>query len=205
MAAKRKYILFLKSKGFTLMEVLVVVVIIGLLAGIVISSLNSAKESAHVVSAGMQQRQIKMGVEMYFNDMGFYPPDVTRGWDPGLVRPFPWNPDQEVGETVSGPNTDCSHCPLDWESIVDVYWSGPYIPSWPRFTPWRGKYDYNYWEEEIIRNECVVPPGIYIGVQGDYNNENTIPLSAEEKMIIKGFDYEQCINGESQMLLWLLE
>jgi len=29
----------------------------------------------------------------------------------------------------------------------------------------------------------------------------TQPASAEQKMISKGFDFEQCMNGESQMQL----
>ena len=197
------------NMGFTLIELLVVIAIIGSLAAMVLVSLRSAREAAVVVQAGAIQREMTVAVELYFDQMGFYPPDVNRGWDPGLVRTLPWNADEEAGEPPTGayasPGTDCSHCPSDWETIVQERWNGPYIPAWPRFTPWRGKYDYNYWGSEATRaGGCVVPPGIYIGVQGDYAGANNIPSSAEVEMVGKGFDYDGCINGEAQLLLWRL-
>lgn len=201
--------LFFRNKGFTLVELLVVIAIIGILASIILSSLQAAREAANVAVAGRQQRLMITAIELYFDDMGFYSPDVNRGWDPGFVRALPWNPDEEAGEPPPGgfasPETNCDHCPSNWQDVVNASWNGPYMPAWPRFTPWKGKYDYNYWGSGASRYGCTLPPGIYVGVQGDYNKENTIPESSEEKMIEKGFDAEQCVNGESQMLLWSLE
>lgn len=183
------------------------IAIIGILASIVLVSLRTVRQAANVVVAGEQQRRMRIASELYSDDMGFDAPDVVRGWDPGFARPMPWNPDEEAGETPSGgydtPGTNCSHCPSDWESIVQDRWNGPYMSTWPRFTPWKGKYDYNYWGSGANRYGCTLPAGIYVGVQGDYNNENTIPQSEEEDMIEKGFDFEQCLNGESQMALWI--
>ena len=194
--------------GFSLLEILIVAAIVGILAAVVLLGLNASRETAKTAKAEVDQREMTGAIELYFTDVGFYPPDVNRGWDPGFIRALPWNPDAEAGEIIppeyASPNTNCSHCPPNWESIVQARWNGPYLSSWPRTTPWNGKYDYNYWANGITRYGCVVAAGIYVGVQGNYLNNNNIPASAEQKMIDKGFDNDHCLNGESQMLLWPL-
>lgn len=196
------------SIGFTIIEVLVVIAIIGILASIVIINLRSARGSAEVVEAVAVQRQLHNAAELYYLDMGFYPPDVNRGWDPGFVQSLPWNPDEAAGSPPSAPynvpGTDCSHCPADWQDIIAAKWKGPYFPEWPRFSPWLGKYDYNYWPSGATRGACTVPPGIYVGVGADYDDNNTLPSAAEQRMIAQKFEAELCENGESQFLLWPL-
>ncbi len=191
MAVKRK-----KQKGFTLVEILVAIAIIGLLNSIAFVTLNRAREKARVAQAGSISRILAMATEFYYDDMGFYPPDVNRGWDPGFLQPLPFNPDTGQSTIPS-----CGHCPPDWVNLVQANWRGPYLNSWPKLTPWKGKYDYNYWEAGAIRYGCVLLPGIYTGVQGDYSNQNTIPAYAEQLMINQRYDIDDCINGESQMIL----
>lgn len=194
--------------GFTFTEVLIVVAIISLLATIIMAGLKSSKETTNIAKSETDQQQMTGAIELYFTDIGFYPPDVNRGWDPGFMRPLPWNADAEAGETLpseyASPATTCYNCPTNWQSLIQARWNGPYLASWPRSTPWGGKYDYNYWNSDMTRYGCVVPAGIYVGVQGNYQNTNTIPASAEQKMLDKGFDGDHCLNGESQMLLWPL-
>ena len=185
-----------KRKGFTLIEVLVVIAIIGLLSSIVLVSIRDAKEKSKVAQAGAIARNMRMATEFYYDDIGFYPPDVNRGWDPGFMQPLPYNPDTGDSSVPS-----CDHCPPGWTTIAQNKWRGPYLRSWPSFTPWSGKYDYNYWSSITTRYGCIVPAGIYIGVQGDYDNNNTIPSYAEQIMLNQGYDSDGCLNGESQMIL----
>jgi general secretion pathway protein G len=186
-------------KGFTLIELLVVIAITAYLASLAYSNIHESRENTEVTDAGLTQKELTRATEAYFRDMGFYPPDVNRGWDPGFERPLPWNPD---GLTDSGVVT--STVPSNWQSIVAAKWAGPYM-TWPKSTPWGGRYDYNYWPTDTTRQgNCVVPKGIYAGAQGDYSNNHTIPSEAEQKMITKGFDADGCLNGEAQLLLWRL-
>lgn len=184
-------------KGFTLIELLVVIAIVGLLASIIVVNLNESRENAKIARSVADQMQLNMALQLYYDDMGFFPPEVNRGWDPGFAQALPNNPD--TGQVLH--NTHCSHCPSDWEAQVQAKWKGPYIAKFPSATSWNGEYDYNYWDSNTVRQGCNVPQGIYIGVEASNGNQNEIPLSAEQKMIVQGFDADGCINGESQMLL----
>ncbi len=59
--------------GFTLIELLVVVAIIGLLASVVMVSLNSARAKARDAKRISDLRQIQIALELFHTDNGFYP------------------------------------------------------------------------------------------------------------------------------------
>jgi len=61
------------KKAFTLIELLVVIAIIGLLATIVLVSLNTARSKARDVKRMADLKQIQLALEMYYNDKGSYP------------------------------------------------------------------------------------------------------------------------------------
>jgi general secretion pathway protein G len=62
-----------KRKGFTLVEILVVVVILGLLASIVVTNLIPASDSAKITAASVQIREIENALDIYRLHNGFYP------------------------------------------------------------------------------------------------------------------------------------
>jgi prepilin-type N-terminal cleavage/methylation domain-containing protein len=65
------------QKGFTLIELMVVIAIIGLLSTIVLVSLAKAKEKARSAYAIQEVRQIQIAMEEYYNDNGTYPYNAT--------------------------------------------------------------------------------------------------------------------------------
>lgn len=72
--------MFKNKKGFTLIELLVVIAIIGILASIVLVSLNSAREKARDVRRVSDMRQIALALEMYYDESSnVYPTDSTPG------------------------------------------------------------------------------------------------------------------------------
>jgi prepilin-type N-terminal cleavage/methylation domain-containing protein len=198
-------------KGFTLIELLVVVAILGLLASVILVALNGAREKARRVTALASIKQLQTALEFYYNDNGFYPPDVSRGWDPGLAKALPY----DVYDSTQDCNTNQAACvcgnylscttlpaaiPADWLTQSLSKWRGPYIATWPTVTPWGGAYDYNYWDTTTNRNGCNVPPGIYLGIES--GNGFTLDPNVEQELYNDGIDNDGCPNnGEAQLLL----
>jgi len=62
----------MKNRGFTLIELLVVIAIIGILASVVLTSLNSAREKGRVASIKSTLKNLQSQAEIYYNDNGTY-------------------------------------------------------------------------------------------------------------------------------------
>ncbi len=63
------------KKGFTLIELLVVIAIIGILSTLSVLALNSARARARDAKRISDVRQIRLALEMYYNDHNTYPPE----------------------------------------------------------------------------------------------------------------------------------
>jgi type II secretion system protein G len=67
-----------QKRGFTLIELLVVIAIIGLLASIVLASLNSARKKSRDARRLADLKQLQNALELYANDnSGNYPADAN--------------------------------------------------------------------------------------------------------------------------------
>lgn len=74
--------IFHKKKGFTLIELLVVIAIIGILATIVLVSLNTARQKARDARRIGDLRQVALALEMYADDNNAqYPGDAVADCD----------------------------------------------------------------------------------------------------------------------------
>jgi general secretion pathway protein G len=62
-----------RSSGFTLIELMLVIVILGILAGLVVPRLMDEPQKARVVKAQMQIESIAMALNRFKMDNGFYP------------------------------------------------------------------------------------------------------------------------------------
>lgn len=100
--------------GFTLIELMVVILIIGLLATIVVQNLRSATDKAKRVKAQADISQIKSALDRYYLDAGSYP-----------------SSDQGLSALIAAPTG--GNDPKDW--------GGPYIERIPA-DPWGHPYVY---------------------------------------------------------------
>jgi prepilin-type N-terminal cleavage/methylation domain-containing protein len=70
-------------KGFTIVELMVVIAIIGILSGIILTSLMGSKSKARDAQRISDLNQIQLAIEQYFDRCGQYPLTLTPGADNG--------------------------------------------------------------------------------------------------------------------------
>jgi general secretion pathway protein G len=101
--------------GFTLIEIMVVILILGLLATIVVQSLRGAADKAKRVKAQADIAELKTALDRYYLDNGYYP-----------------TTDQGLQALVAAPTTG---------KIPTNYETGGYIQRLPK-DPWGNVYFY---------------------------------------------------------------
>src|SRR3989344_9028765 len=62
-----------KKAGFTLIELLVVIAIIGILASVVLASLNSARKKSRDARRGSDIKEVQLALELHFDKNTSYP------------------------------------------------------------------------------------------------------------------------------------
>ncbi|MFA6961294.1 MAG: type II secretion system protein [Opitutaceae bacterium] len=97
--------------GFTLLEIIVVVTIIGLLAAIAIPAYQKLKQRSANTAVNNDLRVASGALEYYVLDKGSWPPDGAGGWPNELIGYLPppdrWNLPTPIGGTWSWAiNTD---------------------------------------------------------------------------------------------------
>lgn len=159
------------SRAFTFVELLVVVTIISVIVTASIFSAINISSHAKRVRAENDIESLIQAVLNYQQDMGFYPPDVYPGFDPGLTQPLP-NDTHAWGT---------SGLPSNWQDIVADRWNGPYIERFPTETPWKGFYDYNHWTSNFTLCSATSTPGIYISIISTSNYCTKMALTPEDE------------------------
>lgn len=73
-------------EGFTLIELMVVIVILGVLAGIVVPQFMDEPQKARAVKAKLQMESISTALKKFYIDNGFYP-TTEQGLDALVKKP----------------------------------------------------------------------------------------------------------------------
>lgn len=68
-----------RQKGFTLIELLVVIAVIGVLAAVILASLNSARAKGRDAKRLSDLKQVQIALELYYDTFNAYP-DTGNNW-----------------------------------------------------------------------------------------------------------------------------
>ena len=78
----------LARRGFSLIELLVVIVIIGILVGLLVPGVMSAYRRSQEFAIEQEVNQLSLAIEAFKTKYGFYPPDFTRITDVNQFIPY---------------------------------------------------------------------------------------------------------------------
>lgn len=128
-----------KQKGFTLMEMLAVIFIMAVIAGIMLPALRRVREGGRVTHARNEINQLIAAIQMYAEDWGNYPPDD------GVNHLGAWgeehNPDAEPGKYSS------RNLLAELRRLEYLDWELPQLieeNTGNALDPWENPYRYRY-------------------------------------------------------------
>ncbi len=104
------------EKGFTLLEIIVVVFILGLLAAIVAPKIIGRTDDARIADAKMQIRNFETALKLYKLDNGFYP-ETSQGLQALVEQPATGRIPQKYRQGGY----------LEQKTIPDDPWGNPYL------------------------------------------------------------------------------
>ncbi|MGE3920651.1 MAG: type II secretion system major pseudopilin GspG [Gammaproteobacteria bacterium] len=133
-----------KQSGFTLIEIMVVVVILGILAALIVPKIMERPNQARVVKTKQDILAIQDALDLYKLDNGFYP-----------------SMDQGLKALVIKPET--TPAPMNWKT-------GGYLARLP-IDPWNQAYQYM---NPGIHNPNGVDIYTYNGSSGQHTEQNMI-------------------------------
>jgi len=157
------------QKGFTLIEVLTTIAIIGVLATVVLVAISGAKEKAEVAKAQNGINDLYNAIQQLAADTGEWPDHK--------------NVDESEGGSPTNEILDlsCATCGLLTDDISQGYigWSGPYLSELP-VDPWGNNYyfdtDWDIEEGSGTTWAVVIGSAGPNGVGPEYDSDDIIKI-----------------------------
>lgn len=110
-----------KDRGFTLMELMIVIAIIMILAGAIVMRLGTSTQSAKIAKATKECEEIVTAVKNFYLDTGGWPPNTADAADAGLLT------DPEGLTDIR--NDKGEPKPINSQNFPNYNWNGPYLET----------------------------------------------------------------------------
>ena len=107
-----------RNRGFTLVEILIVVVILGILAAVVVPQFTNASDEAQASNVDTQLQTVQSQIALYQSkNAGSFPDFGANGWDDmvgqGLLKAAPVNP-RTNSSTIAVAAADPQDTAIGW-------------------------------------------------------------------------------------------
>jgi len=131
------YVSLRNRQGFTLIEILVVIAIIGILSSVVLTAVGTAREKAREAKAKSELRNLKTAIRLLEADTGKWP----NGCPVGNIA----NPEVALDNAQAGikqsPVVQNNGSGCEWIGADITNWGGPYMET--PTDPWGNSYDFD--------------------------------------------------------------
>jgi prepilin-type N-terminal cleavage/methylation domain-containing protein len=158
-----------KNKGFTLLELLAAIAIIGILSAIVFVSIGKIKERTYLSRADVELKSFAYALKMYaFEHNGAYPADVDRNLPAGLQNYLNTNP---IWPTAPWPGSI-----YDWDNW-DLGSEGHVYQISIRFCPYGGILSECHFPDEPWAKNFGVDSAYYYCISGSCRAHSNEPIT----------------------------
>jgi general secretion pathway protein G len=105
------------ATGFTLIEVLLVILIIGMLAGVLVVTIGGTQDGARIDTTKLTIQKLENKVQTYYMHVGHYPTEAEGGLD--ALQNKPNFEDSKAGEKWRGPYVKAQELNDAWGNKVN--------------------------------------------------------------------------------------
>lgn len=159
--------LLLSPKGFTLVEIIIVISVIGILAGIVLVNVGGSKERTYQTKAFAEMNSLANATRLYVEKYNEYPDDVNRNLPAGLNEFIAIETDWPDA-AWPGSVFDYDNWTVDGEQIIQIS---------VRFCPFGGDLDTCQFPNETWADGFDQQSAVYYCLKGACRSHNSRPYN----------------------------